>query len=59
LVIASLRLENYRDLDFHFVTPIVVKAGQKLTFTATCTTGGSGPSSPCTPSVYFSGFTVP
>ena len=59
LVIASLRLENYRDLDFHFVTPIAVKAGQKLTFTATCTTGGSGPSSPCTPSVYFSGFTVP
>jgi hypothetical protein len=59
LVIASLRLENYRDLDYHFVTPIVVKSGQKLTFSATCTTGGNAPVSPCTPSVYFSGFTVP
>ena len=25
-----LRLENFRDLDFHFVTPIVVGPGQQL-----------------------------
>ncbi len=25
-----LRLENFRDLDFHFVTPIVVGKGQQL-----------------------------
>lgn len=53
LVLMSLRLENFRDLDFHFVTPIVVKSGEQLTLTATCS------SSPCDPSVYFSGFTSP
>ncbi len=60
LVITSLRLENYRDLDFHFVTPIVVRAGGRLTFSASCTTGlATSAPSPCTPSVYYSGFTVP
>ena len=53
LVLMSLRLENFRDLDFHFVTPIVVKSGDKLTLTATCS------ASPCDPSVYYSGFTNP
>ena len=53
LVLMSLRLENFRDLDFHFVTPIVVKSGEQLTLTATCG------SSPCDPSVYYSGFTSP
>jgi hypothetical protein len=53
LVLMSLRLENFRDLDFHFVTPIVVKSGEQLTLTATCS------SSPCDPSVYYSGFTSP
>ncbi len=53
LVLMSLRLENFRDLDFHFVTPIVVKSGEQLTLSATCS------SSPCDPSVYYSGFTSP
>lgn len=53
LVVMDLRLENFRDLDFHFVTPIVVKSGEKLTLTATCTSGT------CDPSVYYSGFTSP
>ena len=60
LVIASLRLENYRDLDFHYVTPIVVRAAGKMYFSASCTTGlSTSAPGPCTPSVYFSGFTVP
>ena len=54
LVVMNLRLENFRDLDFHFVTPIVVKSGQQLTLTASCTSAG-----PCDPSVYYSGFTNP
>jgi hypothetical protein len=54
LTVMSLRLENFRDLDFHFVTPIVVKSGEQLTLTASCTSSGT-----CDPSVYYSGFTSP
>lgn len=53
-VLITLRLENFRDLDFHYVTPIVVQAGQTLGFVATC-----APVTPCDPSVYFSGFLRP
>lgn len=60
VVISDLHLENYRDLDLHFVTPIVLKSGDSLTFTASCTTGlSTAPPQPCNPSVYFTGFTVP
>lgn len=45
-------LENFRDLDYHFVTPIVFTAGQKLELVATCT------SAACTPGAYFSGTLV-
>ncbi len=55
-VLITLRLENFRDLDFHYVTPIVVQKGETLTLEVKCT----GPNaSPCDPSVYFSGFTRP
>jgi hypothetical protein len=61
LTISQLRLENYRDLDYHYVTPVVVKSGQKLTFSASCTSllGLDATPAPCNPSVYYSGFTVP
>jgi hypothetical protein len=29
-VLLSLQLQNFRDLDFHFVTPILVAEGQEL-----------------------------
>jgi hypothetical protein len=35
-----LRLENFRDLDFHFVTPILVADGQELAIV--CPTGCPG-----------------
>lgn len=54
LTVITLRLENFRDLDLHFVTPIVVQSGQSLVFSANCTSSG-----PCDPSVYYSGFTNP
>ncbi len=54
LVIMNLRLEDFRDLDFHFVTPIVVRSGEQLTLSASCTSAGT-----CDPSVYYSGFTNP
>ncbi len=44
-----LRLENFRDLDFHFVTPITVRTGETLSLLASCSPG-------CTPSVFFSGY---
>jgi hypothetical protein len=44
-----LRLENFRDLDFHFVTPITVHTGESLTLVASCAPA-------CRPSGFFSGF---
>ncbi len=32
----SLGLENFRDSDYHFVTPILVPAGGKVTMTIDC-----------------------
>jgi hypothetical protein len=45
-------LGNFRDLDYHFVAPIVFSAGQKLVLSADCT------SATCTPGAYFAGFLV-
>ncbi len=50
----ELRLENFRDLDFHFVTPIVVPAGSNLNMTLVCTDAGS-----CDPAVLYSGYLRP
>jgi hypothetical protein len=49
-VLFELRLENFRDLDFHFVTPIKVVDGQKLTLR--CANDGQG----CSAAVYYSGY---
>jgi hypothetical protein len=51
-VLLVLRLENFRDLDFHFVTPTVFKEGQSMTLT--CKPDPSG--SLCDASVYYSGY---
>jgi hypothetical protein len=53
-VLITLRLENFRDLDFHYVTPIVIQTGQVLSAAANCTSSGA-----CDPSVYYSGFARP
>jgi hypothetical protein len=47
-----VELANFRDLDYHFVAPIVFTAGQKLELSADCTAG------PCTPGAYFAGYVV-
>ncbi len=47
---AWIGLGNFRDLDYHFVAPIVFTAGQKLVLAADCTSPG------CTPGAYFAGF---
>ena len=52
-----LRLENFRDLDFHFVTPISVRQGETLALIANCTPPTDPATSPgCTPAVFFSGY---
>lgn len=47
-----VELGNFRDLDYHFVAPIVFAGGQKLVLAAECTSPG------CTPGAYFAGFLV-
>lgn len=49
----QLRLENFRDYDLHFVTPIVITASQRLNLSLSCT------SSPCDPAVFYSGYLRP
>jgi hypothetical protein len=49
----QLRLENFRDYDLHFVTPIVITGGQRLNLSLSCT------SSPCDPAVFYSGYLRP
>lgn len=49
-VLLALRMENFRDLDFHFVTPIVLAAGQQLSLV--CSEGEC----PAQTAVYISGF---
>jgi hypothetical protein len=43
-------MANFRDLDYHFVSPIVFTSGQKLQVTA------DGCTAQCTPGLYFSGY---
>jgi len=45
-----VELSNFRDLDYHFVAPIVFTSGQKLELNADCT------SPTCTPGAYFAGY---
>jgi hypothetical protein len=47
-----LKLDNFRDLDYHFVTPITMTAGQKLQLVCQPATSGAA----CGGSVYYTGF---
>jgi hypothetical protein len=53
-----LRLDNFRDLDYHFVTPITIHAGETLALVANCSaTGAGGGAAPaCLPAVFYSGY---
>jgi len=51
-VLMTIRLENFRDLDFHFVTPVVFKENQTMTFS--CSPDPSN--SKCDAAVYYSGY---
>jgi hypothetical protein len=53
-ILISTRMENYRDYDLHFVTPITVSPGQSLGVDVGCVKAGPG-STQCTPAVLVSG----
>lgn len=49
-----LRLENFRDYDVHFVTPIVIGPKDTLNLALACESGGT-----CDPAVLYSGYLRP
>lgn len=53
-MLLSLRPENFRDLDQHFVSPIILNQGETLRVTATCTTPAAGAAA-CQEAVYVGG----
>jgi hypothetical protein len=48
-----VRLENFRDVDYHFVVPIVINSGKKLTVAVQCQ--NPDPAKRCSPAALFSG----
>lgn len=48
-----VRLENFRDVDYHFVVPIVVGEGKKLSIAVQCQ--NPDPAKRCSPAALFSG----
>jgi hypothetical protein len=57
--ILSLRLENFRDLDYHFVSPLVFTAGQTLTLAVECANPAPAAKNSCTPAMTFNGYIRP
>ncbi len=51
-----LELENFRDLDLHFVTPISLRAGETLALVANCTAGAAAPAAACSPALFYAGY---
>jgi hypothetical protein len=65
-VLLVFGLENFRDLDYHFIQPAKFTTDDPLQVAVRCTNakaGAANPSTvntgPCTPSVYFSGQVLP
>jgi hypothetical protein len=50
----QLRLENFRDYDLHFVTPIVIDPDDQMNLSLACSGGGT-----CDPAVLYSGYLRP
>ena len=56
IALLEIRLDNFRDLDFHFVTPWQFAAGEQVELLVTCDNQVEGASGqPCSPAVSFSG----
>ena len=57
-VLLSLAMQNFRDIDYHFVTPITFTEGQSLVFFVSCD-GVAPPGTQCTPAASFVGLLGP
>lgn len=55
-VLLETGLNNFRDLDYHFVQPLRFSAGQPVTVAVKCANPGT---TACTPAAYFAGQIVP
>lgn len=55
----QVRLENFRDLDYHFVAPVLFAAGKALTLTVQCQNAAQSTPGPCSPAAYYAGFQRP
>jgi hypothetical protein len=55
-ILMQSALENFRDLDLHFVAPYMFNPGSSLTMTVTCNTPGPPNPSGCAVSASFGGF---
>jgi len=53
-VLLTLKLDNFRDLDFHFVTPLTFQPNDKVELS--CTPNPQPDGSTCDASVYYSGY---
>jgi hypothetical protein len=51
----QLKLENFRDYDLHFVTPIVIPDGEQMNLSLAC----EDRTNPCDPAVFYSGYVRP
>jgi hypothetical protein len=51
-------LENFRDLDFHFVAPYVVNPGESISIEVDCAADQIVAGDPCSDAVSFAGFTT-
>jgi hypothetical protein len=56
-VLYQIGLANFRDYDYHFVTPLRFTAGQQVVLAVQCLTAGN--TANCTPAASFSGFSEP
>jgi hypothetical protein len=57
-VLFEIGLANFRDYDYHFVTPLEFTADQTVVIAVQCESGAT-PGSACTPAASFTGFTEP
>jgi hypothetical protein len=57
-VLYQIGLANFRDYDYHFVTPLRFTAGQQVVLAVQCQAAGSGAAN-CSPAASFSGFSEP
>jgi hypothetical protein len=57
-VLFEIGLANFRDYDYHFVTPLEFTDDEAVAIAVQCDSGGT-PGSACTPAASFTGFTEP